>query len=94
LKYIQKGHTKWTTFVPTWKPGVSSFPSHQSLAVVRAPKLYMSSNPVALPQTLHITLHCPNLIAVDCNPPCANGMCSNQGQCVCSAGWTGSICTI
>lgn len=35
-----------------------------------------------------------NLTAVNCNPPCANGVCSTQGQCVCSAGWTGSICTI
>ena len=39
----------------------------------------------------HITL---NLIAEDCNPPCVNGMCSTQGQCACSAGWTGSTCAV
>ena len=35
---------------------------------------------------------CP--VPSDCDPPCVNGMCSTQGLCVCSAGWTGSICTV
>ena len=44
--------------------------------------------------SLYIRTYVHTSLHTVCDPPCKNGVCSEDMRCVCSEGWTGEDCSV